>query len=611
MLDATKIVPEELVPIVPVGRLVLNRNPDNFFAETEQVAFCVAHVVPGIDFSNDPLLAGRIHSYVDTQISRLGGPNFHEIPINAPIAQVHNNQRDGMHRQAIHRGRVSYEPNSLGGGCPFQAGAAGFVSFPEPREEDDHKVRGKAERFADHYTQATLFWNSQTDVEKQHIINAFRFELSRVQTPAVRERMVSGLMNVAAELAEGVAAGLGIREMPAPMPKVLTRDVTPEVSVSPALSLFARPGDGSIRTRRVAILVADGCDGESLVALADRLTSEGAVPRFVSTTLGAVQPADGDAIEVDVSLEAAPAVLYDALVLPDGDRGDRCPACRRADARIHQGSVPPLQADPRRGRQRSAAHGLRDRDGAARRTTGSRCDHDDGREHGDRRVHRGHRQASALRERNRSAARVRHGAAAPIITRRDDMAEAGTLHDAFIDELRDTYDAEKQLTKALPKLAKASSNPKLRQAFESHLQETQGQIARLEQVFESLDEKVRGKHCDGIAGIIEEGKSIMEEDFDETTMDACLIAAGQRAEHYEMAAYGTLVAWAQAMGHTEAAKLLQQTLDEEKAADKKLSGLAEGGINQSAADAAHPEEDEEPVAAASGARKSSAKAGRR
>ena len=318
VLDATKLVPEELVPIVPVGRLVLNRNPDNFFAETEQVAFCVANIVPGVDFSNDPLLAGRIHSYVDTQISRLGGPNFHEIPINAPIAQVHNNQRDGMHRQAIHRGRVSYEPNSLGGGCPYQAGTAGFVSFPEAREEGDHKVRGKAERFADHYTQATLFWNSQTDVEKQHIINGFRFELSRVQTPAVRERMVSGLMNVAAELAESVAAGLGIREMPAPMPKVMTREVTPEVSVSPALSMFARPGDGSIRTRRVAILVADGCDSEALVALADRLTSEGAVPRFVSTMLGAVHPATGDAIEVDVSLEAAPAVLYDAMVLPDG-----------------------------------------------------------------------------------------------------------------------------------------------------------------------------------------------------------------------------------------------------------------------------------------------------
>jgi catalase len=192
------------------------------------------------------------------------------------------------------------------------------VSFPEPRQDGDHKVRGKAERFADHYTQATLFWNSQTDVEKQHIINAFRFELSRVQTPAVRERMVSGLMNVATELAENVAAGLGLREMPPPMPKVLTRDVTPEVSASPALSLFARPGDGSIRTRRVAILVADGCDGDALVALADRLTSEGAVPRFVSTTLGSVQPVSGDAVEVDVSLEAAPSVLYDAVVLPDG-----------------------------------------------------------------------------------------------------------------------------------------------------------------------------------------------------------------------------------------------------------------------------------------------------
>jgi catalase len=318
VLDATKIVPEELVPIVPVGRLVLNRNPDNFFAETEQVAFCVAHVVPGLDFSNDPLLAGRIHSYVDTQISRLGGPNFHEIPINAPVAPVHNNQRDGMHRQAIHRGKVSYEPNSLGGGCPFQAGVAGFVSFPEPRDEGDHKVRGKADRFADHYTQATLFWNSQTVVEKQHIINAFRFELSRVQVPAVRERMVSGLMNVASELAQAVAEGLGIREMPAPMPKVMTRDITPEVSISPALSLFARPGDGSIRTRRVAILVADGCEGASLTELADRLTGACAVPRFVSTTLGSIQPASGDAIEIDISLEAAPAVLYDALVLPDG-----------------------------------------------------------------------------------------------------------------------------------------------------------------------------------------------------------------------------------------------------------------------------------------------------
>jgi ferritin-like metal-binding protein YciE len=177
------------------------------------------------------------------------------------------------------------------------------------------------------------------------------------------------------------------------------------------------------------------------------------------------------------------------------------------------------------------------------------------------------------------------------------MSDAGTLHDAFLDELRDTYDGEKQLTKALPKMAKAASSAGLRAAFEAHLGETRGQIERLEEVFASLDEKVRGKHCDGIEGIIEEGKAIMAEDFDEATMDACLIAAGQRAEHYEMAAYGTLVAWARAMGHTEAAVLLQQNLDEEKAADVKLSSLAEDGINQEAAEAGHPPEDEDAAVA--------------
>src|SRR6201995_5814233 len=193
VLDATKIVPEELVPLRPVGRMVLNRNPDNFFAETEQVAFCTAHIVPGLDFSNDPLLAGRIHSYVDTQLTRLGGPNFHEIPINASVAQVHNNQRDGFHRQAIPRGRVAYEPNSLAGGCPFQAGTAGFTSFLQPQEGD--KVRGKPEKFAEHYNQATLFFNSQSPVEKLHIIRAFRFELTKVQVVAVRLRVVAQLRN--------------------------------------------------------------------------------------------------------------------------------------------------------------------------------------------------------------------------------------------------------------------------------------------------------------------------------------------------------------------------------------------------------------------------------
>jgi catalase len=213
---------------------------------------------------------------------------------------------------------VSYEPNSLGGGCPFQAGAAGFVSFAPPTEPDAHKVRGKSERFADHYTQATLFWNSQTAVEKTHIVNAFRFELSKVQTPAVRARMVSGLMNVAPELAEAVAEGLGMRELPAPMPKVLTKNIKPEVTQSAALSLFARPGDGSIRARRVALLVADGVDGNSLRALSAQLFAAGAVPRFVGSRLGPVESTGGDPIDVDVTMEATPAVLFDAVVLPDG-----------------------------------------------------------------------------------------------------------------------------------------------------------------------------------------------------------------------------------------------------------------------------------------------------
>jgi ferritin-like metal-binding protein YciE len=188
------------------------------------------------------------------------------------------------------------------------------------------------------------------------------------------------------------------------------------------------------------------------------------------------------------------------------------------------------------------------------------------------------------------------------------MAEAGTLQDAFIDELRDAFDAEKQVTKALSKMIKAASSPELRTAFTDHLEETHGQIQRLEEVFASLDEKVKGKHCDGVAGIIEEGKSVMEEDFDDVTMDACLIASGQRVEHYEMAAYGTLVAWAQVLGHNEAADLLQQNLDEEKAADKKLTSLAEAGINQDAADAGQPDEDADDEDEAPAASKKPAKA---
>jgi catalase len=317
VLDSTKIIPEELVPVTPVGRMVLDRNPDNFFAETEQVAFCTAHIVPGIDFSNDPLLAGRIHSYVDTQITRLGGPNFHEIPINSPVVTVQNNLRDGMHRQALHRGRVAYEPNSLAGGCPFQAGASGFVSFPEAIAED--KVRGKPEKFAEHYAQATLFFDSQTDVEKAHIAAAFRFELSKVGVPAIRERMLSSLVNVSTQLASEVAAGLGM-QVPDAMPKAIADPQSPEVSISPALSLMALPGERGIRTRQIAVLVENGVDHALLVDLRGALTEAGAVVHFVGPRVGMFAGSGGEKIEANKSMENSPGFLFDALLIPDGSK---------------------------------------------------------------------------------------------------------------------------------------------------------------------------------------------------------------------------------------------------------------------------------------------------
>ena len=404
VLDATKIVPEELVPLTPIGRMVLNRNPDNFFAETEQVAFCAAHIVPGIDFSNDPLLAGRIHSYVDTQISRLGGPNFHEIPINAPIAQVHNNQRDGMHRQAIARGRVAYEPNSLGGGCPYQAGTMGFMSFPQHVEE--HKVRGKPQKFAEHYNQATLFWNSQSDVEKAHIVNAFRFELTKVQTVAVRKRMVAGLRNVAAELAERVAAGLGFA-VPEALPKVLSRTPRAEVQSSPSLSLLARPGDGSIATRRIAIIVADGVDGEPLRRLHAALTAarrRAALRRSDARSSREHERRAARGRDID-RCGPGGAVRRGRAA---GRRGSRQRA-GDAGARdgVRQGSVPALQADPRVRCVECVARGRR-----------HLCDATVGRE-------RPRRVAVRGKQRHESRRSVRRGARAASPFRARDVAAAG------------------------------------------------------------------------------------------------------------------------------------------------------------------------------------------
>ena len=318
ILDATKIVPEELVPVQKVGRMVLNRNPDNFFAETEQVAFCTSHLVPGIDHSNDPLLAGRNHSYLDTQISRLGGPNFSELPINASIAPVANGQRDGKLRQTIHRGRVSYEPNSLGGGCPFQAGAAtGFTSFPEPIQGD--KVRGNPEKFADHYTQATLFYESQEPWEQMHMASAFRFELSKLTVPAIRERMLAGIVNISPELASRVAKGLGMA-VPDPLPKALADPAEPEVTESAALSLTARPGDGSIRTRGIAVLVAPGVDSAAVTAVQRALVDAGAICRLVGPRIGAIEGMGGEMLQADASLENEPGFLFDGMVIPGGDK---------------------------------------------------------------------------------------------------------------------------------------------------------------------------------------------------------------------------------------------------------------------------------------------------
>ena len=225
-----------------------------------------------------------------------------------------------MHRQAIHRGRVSYEPNSLAGGCPFQAGAAqGFVSVPlRMREREQDKVRAKPEKFADHYTQASLFFDSQSPVEQDHIAAAFRFELSKVTVPAIRERMVSSLRNASEALAMKVADGLGMNPMPQPMPRALPNPPTPEVLKSPTLSLLARPGDGSLKGRKIALLIAPGVEGESLAKVQAALVEQGAVARLVGTRIGPMPTADGTVLEADASLENEPGFLFDGLVLPDG-----------------------------------------------------------------------------------------------------------------------------------------------------------------------------------------------------------------------------------------------------------------------------------------------------
>ncbi|HSA87808.1 MAG TPA: catalase, partial [Nitrospira sp.] len=330
LLDPTKIIPEEMVPVRRIGRLTLNRNPDNFFAETEQVAFHPGHLVPGIDFSDDPLLQGRLFSYLDTQLLRLGGPNFHEIPINRPIAPAHNNQRDGHMRRTINQGRVSYHPNSLGGGCPMQTKAdmGGFVSLAQRLE--GQKVRARSEKFFDHFTQAALFWNSQSHAEKAHIVQAFRFELGKVETAAIRTRMLGLLAQVDRTLAGLVAQGLGM-EVPTRVEGPMNMSVpadgnikqfqpkprVPSFDRSPALSMANTVKD-RIDTRKVAFLVADGFDDGTLSAMKKALITAGALAKVVAPRLGTLTGAKGTQVPIDFSLLTAGSVLFDALYIPGG-----------------------------------------------------------------------------------------------------------------------------------------------------------------------------------------------------------------------------------------------------------------------------------------------------
>ncbi|APU14689.1 catalase [Actinoalloteichus fjordicus] len=314
LLDATKLIPEEIVPVLPAGRLVLDRNPDNFFAETEQIAFHTANLVPGIDFTNDPLLQARNFSYLDTQLIRLGGPNFSQLPVNRPIAPVHDNLRDGHGQQNIHLGRAPYHKNSLDSGYPMVSSTAegGFRHYQEKVE--GHKIRTRSGSFADHHSQATLFWNSMSGWEREHIVAAFRFELGKVTDQQVRERVVEQLDRISRELAERVAPGIGVAAPSGPAPRTHS-------DVSPALSQENTVHD-VVRGRTVAVLAADGVRGPLLRSLTSALTEMGLVVEVVAPRAGALRSTEGtdegSEVTADRALPTTASVLYDAVLVADG-----------------------------------------------------------------------------------------------------------------------------------------------------------------------------------------------------------------------------------------------------------------------------------------------------
>ncbi len=316
LLDPTKIIPEELVPVTPIGRFVLNRNVDNFFAETEQVAFCPGHIVPGIDFTNDPLLQARLFSYTDTQLSRLGGPNFHQIPINKPVCPFHNNQRDGIHQHTIHKGQASYQPNSIDNDWPAEtppaASNGGFESYPE--QISGHKLRQRSETFSDHFSQPRLYYKSLAPHEQKHVVDAYTFELSKVQRKHIRERQVQQILaNIDLDLARQVGANLGIE-----VPDLTLDYKKTAVEKSAKLSFLAFPPE-DIQGRKVAVLIHNLVKSDTLEAIKNWAIKEGAVVHLLAPSLAPVKDHKDNIIVADGMQMAEPSIAYDAVIIPDGD----------------------------------------------------------------------------------------------------------------------------------------------------------------------------------------------------------------------------------------------------------------------------------------------------
>lgn len=331
LLDPTKLIPEELVPVQIIGKMTLNRNPDNFFAETEQVAFNPGNIVPGIDFSNDPLLQGRILSYTDTHIHRLGTHNFNQIPINSPLEQSHNDHRDGLMQTNVFKGKANYSPNSIGGGCPYQAKAAegGFTSYAQ--KVDGATIRARSKSFFDHFSQAKMFFNSQSPAEQNHIKDAISFELSKVKSLDIKKRMINTLANVDMGMAQYVADKLGMSK-PTKVAEVVNHQMpadgnakdykpikkSPPVEKSAALSMANTIKD-TIKTRCIALLAADGVSSKSCTDVKNKIEAAGGKVKLIAPKLGSIKTSDGKLINVDETLFNTVSVLFDAVYVPAGD----------------------------------------------------------------------------------------------------------------------------------------------------------------------------------------------------------------------------------------------------------------------------------------------------